>query len=518
MRYSDNWLNSALTPSSGRFGALVELTTTTSLPSQTDFALQTPRFGHGIHPTQAPHITRQDPNALDPNISNLEILRDEEIPNPPPPYTPSIPMRASTLAPTTTREASPTPYNTSRNAAAAISIVIVIVIVIGLLIGFLIIRQIAGKNNVNCGLNSSDGEGKRSTLSDTRGRVARVIDRLSWRMEDGAFVRSSMARRADFDDIRSTVMGSKTSGDEDRAPTITAKNPESPTFLSDVLPWRVPAQRESYIPSFHDVGQDDQQPRPPIQPGAGGAFLLLPQRGSPLDTIFEEDFDVFIGDVPPNATDVDEAVHRQSKGSVFRDSFPGYASSSSDSNSGLVDQASKGTSIFKGRGRQDSNASRTTHTSESVAKDISNFSDSFRSNASSATSVATMAYSTVSEISDGHSTEAGEVLETRRVTSMEVKRVVLLDQTSNYAPQLPEVAVSSSILESNFNLESKETQMLQPVMVNRRASSLRTLQSSVSGGTIDLDAFPIPPGALGKPSPIIFTISSASGSIRSLHH
>ena len=435
-------------------------------------------------------------------------------------------MRASTLAPTTTREASSTPYNTSRNAAAVISIIIVIVIVIGLLVGFLIIRQIAGRNKVNSGLNSSDGEGKRSKLSDTCGRVAKVIDRMSWRMEDGVLVRSSMARRADFDDIQGTVMNSKTSEDEG-APTIATKDSKSPTFLSDVLPWR---QRESYLPSFHNVG---------ITPGVGrdagslmrpeaGTSLLLPQRGSALDTIFEEDFDAFIGDVPPNVTDVGEAVHRQSKESVFRDSFTEFASSCSDSNSDVMSlvsvmaRAPERTSIFKGRGRQDSNASRTTHTSESVAKDISSFSDSFQSNASSMTSVAAIANSTVSETSDGHSTEAGEVLETRRVTSMEVKRVVLLDQTpktsDDYAPQLPEVAVSSSIPESNFGFESKETQMLHPVMVDRRTSSLKTLQSSASGGTINLDAFPIPPGTLGKPPPIIFTISSASGSIRSLHH
>lgn len=522
-----------------------ELTTQTATktpPSQTDLALRTPHFGHGIKPTQVPHIPRQDANTLDPDISNPDILRDEEIPYPPPPYTPSIPMRASTLAPTTTGEISPTPYNTSANASAVRSIFIIIAIVLGLLVGFLIIRQVARRNKVNSGLKASSREGKRPNLPDTRSRVARALDRMSWRMEDGAFVRSSMASRADFDDIWSTAMKTKTPGDEDRTPIINSKDPESPiflsspTFLSDALPWSVPAKRESCPPPFRDigmetnVGRDSTQPRS-VRPEAGRTLSLMPQRGSALDTILEEDFDVFIGDVPPNATDSDEPVHKQSTETLSRNSFTESASSCSDSNSdamsivSVVDHTPKRASMIKGRGRQDSNASRTTNASESVAKDMASFSDGFQSNASSMTSVATMAYSTISDSSDGYSTEAGEILETRRVGSMEVKRAVLLDlaletpkASGDYAPQLPEVAVISPILESNFSFESKEAKMLQPVMVQGRSSSLKTLQSSASGGTIDLDDFPIPPRTLDKPSPITFTISSASGSIRSLHH
>ena len=490
-----------------------------------------------------------DPN-LDPSLDSAYLDPDtiwaSFIPSPPPPYTPTMALRASTLVP----ELDFATAGLSQDMPIPKIATIIACVVLGLVLGGAIVKEASRRKLIRKNYTVTDPPPFRFRIPkfpNVRGRLAKGIECLSWNMENGV----EMATRAEFDDRTwGTPMHAKGITSEVETPIITRVCPDSPNARSYTVPWSVSSYRSSCPPALGTFitnlnEQTDQKMARAASMSVSMNQSVSRGRTQMLETINEEGIDLFIGQETDAAQDA-ELDPQYSKGEyLFTNSGPVSVDlTSAESISTIftltlagMRSAGKRENALRGRARQGSDASRSTEDSSRTDTDSS--SDG-RSGISSNTSIATMGHDTDADEegyaeSDESKSEGDEVFELKRVTdSMEVKKGILLalakGQTGEKLPEMPKLEVSrptlyttdskpppSSVSEGATEERYAEDGLLHLALIAKSSScSLMSLDSSASGASINLDDFPSPPGSFLIPS-ITFTLSTDSGPITLLY-
>jgi len=520
-----------------------------------------------LHRKPVSHLTqRDDPDpgidpsldpSLDPAFLDPDMVWASVIPYPPPPYTPTMALRASTLAPVpdsaTAGHAQDMP--TSKIAT------IVACIVLGLLLGVAVVMEASKRKMIHGkkGVANGDWQFRVPKFPNVRGRLAKGIDCLSWNMENGV----EMATRAEFDDRTwGTPMhakGTPPGASEVETPIIIAEGQNSPDMRSYTVPWSAPSYRSSCPPVLGTFIVDRE--RETGQTSARAMSMSLSVDRSifrvsipVLNTVHEECTDLFVGQEVTRDAEFDSQDATEDSSSTALE-HPGSRPVSVDLTSkesvstilaltsAAIQSAGKRENPTRGRARQGSDASRST---EASARTDTDSSSDGGSGTSSNTSIASMTQETDEEGEEGaedsdESRGEGETFELKRVTdSMEVKKGILValakGQAGESLPEMPQLVVSSptpykannskptsvtgSILyvpEDTDEEGHAEDCLLHPTLITKSSSSsLKTVESSTSGSSIDLDDFPFPPASGLIPS-ITFTLSTDSGPITLLY-
>lgn len=502
-----------------------------------------------LHTISARRLTqRDDPGLNDPGLKpavlDPDIVWASVVPNPPPPYTPTVALHASTLAPVPINQE----FGRVQDVPTSKIAFIVTCIVLSLMLGAIIVRE-ASKGKLVRKKNGTVKSGFRFRMPkfpNMRGRTVNEIEGLSWNMENG----SGMATSAEFDDRTwGTPMyakGTPPNASEVETPIITAGGQNSPNTRSHAMPWSVSLYRSSCPPALAtfitDFDGKTNQTRGQVTSISLSIDRSFSQVGAlMLNTKHEDCTDMFV-----------EQETNAKKGLDWRDSGQGFSYTSPEQmdprpisvdltsaesistilalTSAATRSAGKRERSTRGRARQGSDASRSTEASTGTDTDSSSDAGS---ESSSSTSITTTVPET-DEDGDEESEMGGEgmeLFELKTVTnSMEVKRGVLLalakGQADEGPPEMPKLVVSGPIShpkptfilnstpsEGTIEEEFAEDRLLHSKLITESSSSsLMTLGSSVSGTSINLDDFPSPPTSLLIPS-ITFTLSTDAGPI-----
>ncbi|KIM91901.1 hypothetical protein PILCRDRAFT_74 [Piloderma croceum F 1598] len=502
----------------------------------------------GLDPNLDPSL---DPAFLDPNMVWASV-----VPNPPPPYTPTMALRASTLppVPNSANAEQTQDMHTSKIAT------IIVCVILGLLLGVAVVieaskrKMIRGKKDVA----KSGWRFRVPKFPNVRGRLAKGIECLSWNMENGV----EMATKAEFDDRTwGTPMHAKAiqvGTSEVETPIIRAESQNSPNMRSYTVPWSAPSYRSSCPPILGTFTVDLERETGRTSARAMSMSCSVDRSifriGTPELNSHEECTDLFIGQDATQDAELDSRDTAQDASFTTLEQLGSRTVSvnltSAESVSTILALTSaamrsigKRENPTRGRARQGSDAS--TSTENSVRTDTDSSSDG-GSRASSNTSIATMNHETDEDDEEGtedddESRAEGETFELKRVTdSMEVKKGILValakGQAGESLPEMPQSAVSrpnscetspkpkttigstSSYVQEDTNEEGYiEDSLLHPKLLTKSStSSLKTMESSTSGSSIDLNDFPFPPTSDLIPS-ITFTLSTDSGPITLLY-
>lgn len=475
------------------------------------------------------------------------------IPYPLPPYTPTMPLRASTMAPIQSGDPGETASSSANLTGSKIAFIVAAIMFS--ILTCLALFFFARKRNRSRTVKGGPGGGVRFRVPkfpNVHGRVARGIECLSWKMENGSPGSSGEITIANDSDDKTwgALKCTKTPHcgdiDDDRTPIIASERCFSASSNAETLPWPMPTHRVSCPPSINAYIRD-------LNVSNGhGETLTISVSASPnlsrvstvragfstLETIGEEPFDFFVGQyLSREETISDDLVNVFSlRNRVDSPNFPedladvdteiDTLSTLNNLTTAGMRSAAKRTGPTRNRVRQGSDASRTTNAS--TATNTDSFSDDGQSGASSSTSLETM----ISDIGDDEESDTSgsdeEVFELKRVTnSMEVKKGVLMAlakaQASDTLPEMPELAIShqmesgeKSAVRSEQNTDHREAKhpvanLLHPNMITHSSSaSVKSLQSSCSGASVDLNDFPTPPACPINPA-ITFMLSSDTG-------
>jgi hypothetical protein len=500
----------------------------------------------GLDPSLDPSL---DPAFLDPNMVWASV-----VPNPPPPYTPTMALRASTLPPV------PNSANAEQTQDMRTSKIATIIacVILGLLLGVAVVME-ASKRKMIRGKKDVAKSGWRFRVPkfpNVRGRLAKGIECLSWNMENGV----EMATKAEFDDrtwgtpmhAKATQVGTS----EVETPIIRAEGQNSPNMRSYAVSWSAPSYRSSCPPILGtftlDLEREMGRTSARAMSMSCSADHSIFRIGTPELDSHDECNDLFIGqdatqdaelDSRDTADDVSFTTLEQSGSRPVSVNLTSAESVSTilALTSAAMRSIGKRENPTRGRARQGSNAS--TSTEISVRTDTDSSSDG-GSRASSNTSIATMNHETDEDeegTEDDELRAEGETFELKTVTdSMEVQKGILValakGQAGESLPEMPQSAVSrpnscetsskpktiigstSSYVQEVTNEEGYvEDSPLHPKLLTKSStSSLKTMESSTSGSSIDLNDFPFPPTSDLIPS-ITFTLSTDSGPITLLY-
>lgn len=462
-----------------------------------------------------PDNTPLPPATLDPSVIWATVD-----PNPPPYYTPTIPLHASTLAPLptsgTTITTSENQEQNDKHSGQNIILTVICIFISLLLISVTIwelkrCRRRSGHKNPPATL---------FTFRIPKLERAHNAKNVDWALQRGTTTYIPSADNVEM----STALNDKSSQSSVKGGSRNGRtNPSLPASYS--LPWEIPSNRASCPPasSMFVVANPDYHTRATSLTLEMDRSLLRSNNPS----MKEDPYDLFIGQHPNDSSSSDMDLDSQ-------DSFE-FESASSETKSlpmSLVSTESISTllhlaqagmhsaekRLLTTRPRNGSGASETTQTS-------SNYSDGV-SGASSTISLATL----VSDMDDDiEGAEGEETFVIKRVTnSMEVGKGVLLalekTQGRDTIPDIPRLEIPKPVLSRAEKVLPNlphpsfvgggRDDLLHPMLNTKSSCSSLGTSASIS---VDLDDFPSPPTANTLIPSIVCTHSTDLGPVNFMY-